>query len=177
MTKEAITQHLTKNHEDFIQYLKSLSEADFSKSPAEKWNAGQQLDHIVRSVQPMVMAFRLPTLILGWYFGKSSRPSKTYEELVAKYNAKLQAGGRASSRFVPPPSVSMAQRDVLCRKLTGLIETLNRRVLAIEENQLDALILPHPLLGKVTLREMLYFSIYHVEHHHEITKRNLDSLA
>jgi hypothetical protein len=25
--------------------------------------------------------------------------------------------------------------------------------------------LPHPLLGKLTLREMLYFTAYHADHH------------
>jgi hypothetical protein len=35
------------------------------------------------------------------------------------------------------------------------------------------LILPHPLLGKITIREMLYFTAYHVQHHENIIKRDL----
>jgi hypothetical protein len=42
---------------------------------------------------------------------------------------------------------------------------LARRIDRFSETQLDQLILPHPLLGKLTLREMLYFTIYHVQHH------------
>ena len=30
-----------------------------------------------------------------------------------------------------------------------------------QENDLDRYQLPHPLLGKLTIREMLYFAIYH----------------
>jgi len=41
------------------------------------------------------------------------------------------------------------------------------------EEDLDKLILPHPLLGKLTLREMMYFTIYHVQHHQRIVERNL----
>ena len=44
-------------------------------------------------------------------------------------------------------------------------------ILAIIKNEikdLDVYILPHPLLGKVTLREMLYFTIHHNEHHLEL---------
>ena len=33
------------------------------------------------------------------------------------------------------------------------------------EKQLDHFLLPHPLLGKITLREMLFFSAYHIQHH------------
>ncbi|MFN2437645.1 MAG: hypothetical protein ABR503_00495 [Chitinophagaceae bacterium] len=43
------------------------------------------------------------------------------------------------------------------------------------EEEIDRFVLPHPLLGKLTLREMMYFTIYHVEHHHKITIRNLET--
>jgi hypothetical protein len=33
--------------------------------------------------------------------------------------------------------------------------------------------LPHPLLGKLTLREMIYFTIYHVQHHHKLVQNQL----
>jgi len=45
------------------------------------------------------------------------------------------------------------------------VQALARRIDRFSETQLDQLILPHPLLGKLTLREMLYFTIYHVQHH------------
>ena len=40
----------------------------------------------------------------------------------------------------------------------------------ILEKDLDFYVLPHPLIGKLTLREMLFFCIYHVQHHHKITQ-------
>jgi hypothetical protein len=30
---------------------------------------------------------------------------------------------------------------------------------------MEIYLLPHPLLGKLTIREMLLFTIYHIEHH------------
>lgn len=41
-------------------------------------------------------------------------------------------------------------------------------------DELDKYILPHPLLGKLTIREMMYFTIYHVEHHKKLTERGLN---
>ena len=32
---------------------------------------------------------------------------------------------------------------------------------------LDRYLLPHPLLGKITLREMLYFTTFHIQHHQQ----------
>jgi hypothetical protein len=33
------------------------------------------------------------------------------------------------------------------------------------DEQLDSIILPHPLMGKMPVREMIMWTAYHVEHH------------
>jgi hypothetical protein len=53
------------------------------------------------------------------------------------------------------------------------VTTLNKRLKKYSEASLDELILPHPLLGKLTLREMLYFTIYHAGHHHHLIETAL----
>ena len=53
-------------------------------------------------------------------------------------------------------------QDAVDKQITRLSEKIDR----FSETELDQFILPHPLLGKLTLREMIYFTIYHVEHHH-----------
>ena len=40
------------------------------------------------------------------------------------------------------------------------------------EKDLDKYKLPHPLLGKLTVREMLFFTIYHNEHHLKAMLKN-----
>jgi uncharacterized damage-inducible protein DinB len=50
---------------------------------------------------------------------------------------------------------------------------LNRKIDKISEEDLDKHILPHPLIGKTTIREILYFTIYHVQHHQKAIKENL----
>jgi len=34
-----------------------------------------------------------------------------------------------------------------------------------QDENLDEYLLPHPLLGKLTIREMLFFTLYHDQHH------------
>jgi hypothetical protein len=41
------------------------------------------------------------------------------------------------------------------------------------EKDLETLWMPHPILGKITAREMIHFVIYHAEHHVAATKRRL----
>lgn len=164
MTKEIIIKKLQSNHNEFIDQMLSMRESDFTFSVNDKWTAGQQFEHIYLSVSPLTKALLLPAFLLKLIFGKANRPSKDYETLVKKYHDKLEKGGAASGRFVPK-QISYQQRDELTRRLLKTVMQLCKTVDRFSEAEMDILILPHPLLGKLTLREMLYFTMYHVEHH------------
>jgi hypothetical protein len=172
MDKQEIRNKLQDNHKKLAELIVSLNANDFLFAPEGKWNAGQQLDHIYRSVAALNMGLALPKFIIRLYVGKANRPSKDYEALVAKYKLKLDAGGRAVGRFVPKP-VKPDQKEKLKDKLLKVVDCLCKKIERYNEKQLDYYILPHPLLGKLTIREMLYFTIYHAEHHQKITLRNL----
>jgi hypothetical protein len=173
MFREEIISELKSNYQDFTGYLLSLEENEFMYAAVGKWTAGQQMEHLIRSIKPLNTALKLPSFLLKIIFGKSNRPSKDFDSLVARYKSKLVAGGQASGRFLPAP-VDFARRTMLARNLFQLVERLCLIIRSYNEDQLDRLILPHPLLGKVTIREMLYFTIYHAEHHKNNTARNLE---
>ncbi|MFY9310399.1 MAG: DinB family protein [Bacteroidia bacterium] len=173
MNKQEIIQSLTKKHNDFISLIEKLDDKQFMFAPTSKWTAGQQLDHIYRSVSPVLIAFRLPAFVPSLLFGKANRPSRGYDELIQKYHSKLAGGGAASGRFVPK-AVQLHQKKRLNSDLLKTIHALGKQVERCSEEKLDKYILPHPLLGKLTFREMLYFTLYHVEHHHKLVIKNLE---
>ncbi len=175
MDKTSLPNFLQNQHTAFLHAIRDLSDADFMVANNGKWTAGQQTEHIVRTLGPVASAFGLPAWALRLIFGKANRPSRTYEALVEKYQQKLVGGYQISSRFLPPP-VPLEQRETLARQVEKQVKQLQRRLLGFSENQLDTLLLPHPLLGKLTLREMLYFAAYHVEHHHKQVQQNLKTL-
>jgi DinB superfamily len=170
MNKPEIIAALSKNVDLFNQHIALLNKEQFESTPGGKWSAGQNLDHLYRSIKPLNQAYALPGFILKLMFGKANRPSKTFDELVAKYKNKLAAGGRASGRFIPPV-VLFADKEALIIKYNRQKEKLIQKTNGWSEEKLDQYILPHPLLGKLTLREMLYFTIYHNTHHIEILQR------
>ncbi|HNR73411.1 MAG TPA: DinB family protein [Cyclobacteriaceae bacterium] len=170
--KPELTTTLLTNHQEFQSYLAGLNAEQLVISKNNKWSAVQQLEHICLSVQPVRLAFTLPKFLLRALFGKANRASRTYTELISKYKAKLQAGGRTSGRFIPATSnVKNYQR--LNVRLTKEVKGLAAKINRFSEAELDLYILPHPLLGKLTLREMICFTCYHVQHHQELTKQNL----
>jgi len=172
MDKNQIISLLNNSHQNFAHFLASLDAQNFLFAPEGKWSAGQQLSHIIKSVAPVNMAMQLPLFIIKWKFGVANRPSKTYEALVAKYNDKLQAGGRATAQFIPP-IVAFSEKEQLLHKLNTLNKKLCSKVNSATETTLDIYILPHPLLGKLTLREMLYFTAYHAQHHQALIQQAL----
>ncbi|MEN9299782.1 MAG: hypothetical protein RLZZ429_2095 [Bacteroidota bacterium] len=176
MEREALAQLLQQNYLHVIEQIRNLNDRELLHAPKDKWNALQQLDHLIKSVAPVNMAIGLPKFVISWRFGVANRPSRSYDALVDRYHIKLQAGGRASGAFVPPIQVDPADKEVLLRKLHSLVEKLARKTLKQSEVSLDRYILPHPLLGKLTLREMLYFTAYHASHHGKNIEHGLISL-
>jgi hypothetical protein len=96
--------------------------------------------------------------------GKSNREGRSYDELIERYQAKLANGSKASGAFIPN-KVDLKKGQKLKEKLKNEVLNLCLSIEKISEEDLDYYVLPHPILGKLTLREMLYFTIYHVKHH------------
>lgn len=174
MTREEIRTQLNERHRQFARLISGLSDTDYLYAPEGKWTAGQQMEHIYLSVSPLGMLRLLPGFVLKRKFGTANRPSRSYDEVVAKYKRKLEEGGVASERFKPRP-VALAEKARAEKQMLRAVKKLDRALQRYSEAQLDLYILPHPLLGKLTLREMMYFTLYHVQHHEAITLRNLES--
>lgn len=174
MNKTEIIIQLQTNHQQFADYIASLSTPEFLHQKDGKWTPAQHADHIVKSISPVAMALGLPRIAPRLLFGKSKRVGRNYDALVEKYKEKLSQGGKASGRFVPR-EVSIQEQRLLPKAIMYYTNKLCKLIENIDEHDLDTYLLPHPLLGKLTFREMLFFTDYHVKHHFEIAKRDVGS--
>ena len=174
MDTQHIISELTLHHDAFVAKLESLSDQDFIRQAGNKWTAGQQLEHIIKSVKPIDKAFSLPLFVLKMKFGTTDRSNKTYADLVAEYLEVLKENQDyvLPEQFAPeqiPPHIKHKKM----KELVHLIKSINRSIGKIADIHLNTHILPHPVMGKLTLREMLYFTIYHVQHHDAQILENL----
>ncbi|GMN07445.1 DinB family protein [Croceitalea sp. MTPC5] len=175
MIKKDITDLMTQNHQTFIQTLADLSETDFEQVPKGKWCAGQQLDHIIKSVKPVNRAFGIPKYVLAEKFGKAKRPSRTYKVLVTDYLKTLEENPNyILTKDFAPEKIDAKNRNEQLDYLRSLIQHLNEGIAMYSEEELDSYMLPHPVMGKFTLRELLYFTMYHVKHHEKQIHKNLE---
>jgi DinB family protein len=175
MNNQTIIHQLTENYASFIDYINSLSPAEYSFSAPNKWNAAQQLEHTVLCVKPLVQVFSMDKIALKQTFGSTDKPGRTYDGLLGEYLVKLNDGGKAPERFVPK-TTAPEQRAALCETLNKSIEDLCSKIETFSDQELDTLQIPHPLLGNITLREMLYNAIYHVKHHQAQIEENLKGM-
>ena len=172
MNKQAISSALTNHHRSFIDYINELTPEDYLYSHEEKWTAGQQVAHMVLCVKPLVQVFSMDKATIRQNFGQPAGPGRSYEDLKAKYKEKVKEGGKAPDRFVPE-AVSADQKELLGESLAKLIGDLCAKMERLTEAELDELCIPHPLLGNLSMREMLLNAVHHVQHHHEQTRQNL----
>jgi hypothetical protein len=114
------------------------------------------------------MALRQPRLVLRLLFGKARKPSRSFTHLRDDYRAVLAKGaqaGRFGPRETVPPADPAAAYDRLLGKWQRLRPNLSDAIRRWDESALDYYRMPHPLLGKLTVREMLFFTLYHIGHH------------
>lgn len=174
MDKQELKEALVKSHQELISHVLGLSEEQFEYScEGQKWNAGQEVLHIIKSVKALNKALSVPKLALRLTFGTSNRPTREYEQVVAKYKARLEEGNIVTTPPFEPEPITFDDRQALTSKLTDKVDELISRLNKFNERDLDKYVIPHPLLGKMPLREMFYFTIYHVGHHLANNRRNL----
>ena len=163
MNGQKIIAELRQKHQHFMEFIDSLSQEEFETNVRGKWSAGQQMEHILKSVLPLARALENKAFIIN-KFGESNRDSVHYDVLIHQYKEKLAQGGKATSQFLPE-SVKWDKKKDIMSQLVEQIEKIAVAIPEYSEDELDTLQLPHPLLGLLTIREMLYFTNYHVHHH------------
>ncbi|MCC6318008.1 MAG: DinB family protein [Gemmatimonadaceae bacterium] len=149
-------------------YWNAMPDEEFVAPFGVAWSPADHVRHLTGTVRAVSQGMRVPRLILRVVFGWSRVVSRPYDQLVSMYHARLQAGGQAG-RFAPAPRSVVGdpahyRRELLARHHAE-VHALAARTMRWTRRQVDSVRLPHPLLGRLTVREMLLFTLYHNQHH------------
>jgi hypothetical protein len=149
-------------------YLSTLPDGAFFAPQGAAWSPARHVRHLQGSTEPLVLALRLPRWMLGLRFGHHHGRSRSFDEIRQVYQDHLARGADAG-RFTPsaeaPPGDPPARRAEIMRQWTAASVGLQNALERWPEEALDRHRLPHPILGMLSVREMLSFTVYHTAHH------------
>jgi hypothetical protein len=169
-TSRALAAEARRIHEESAQYWAAYAVDEFFRRPApDIWAPVDQVRHLTRAVRAASSGFGLPRLALLALFGRARQPSRSFDALRTHYEAALARGGRAGKPFIPLPVEPSRQNEAgRARIMVHHAEAIDAFARALErwpDSALDRYRLPHPLLGKLTLREIAHFTLLHNIHH------------
>ena len=172
MDKQEIYLKLVEQHQELKTYVSNLSDTALLQQKEGKWSALQNIDHLLKSLQIVNRAVRKPAFLLRRLFGKPNRAARTYDELVQRYREKsAQATIPPPERFAARQATALHREEVL-RQYDKEAQKFFKFVKRVKDAKLDGTLVPHPLLGKLILRELLYFMHFHTGHHLEAIKKS-----
>jgi hypothetical protein len=178
-SKEELSQALHTVNTALTNFGDGLSPEKFFAHPPEVWSVGDNIQHLILSVSPIVKAVLIPREKLSKRFGLADRPSRPYAAIRDEYKQGLQMGVVAPPEYQPaadalPPDPHLAQAQILTN-WRGVSGQLTHFLDAWTETELDTYQVPHLLMGLLTMREMLFFTLYHNFHHLEDAKRLVEA--
>lgn len=161
-----------------LEFWAGLDPDRFAAPLGEAWSPAENVRHLIKSTTPVTRALSMPRMALGLMFGKSERGSSSFDELRERYRARLAEGADAG-KYAPDPEKAPDDRTAWQRELVGSCRDAVRALaLAAEgwsEDDLDKYRIPHPLIGNLTVREMLFFTLYHHDHHRQNVTRRMNT--
>jgi len=164
MNKKEIIDNLKKSHSALWEIAILLPNPTISING--KWSVTENVEHINIALARVTNFLALPKSSIQSTYGLTERTSTSYETIIKVFKNALENGVKATAEFIPQLKPVTNIGELVSNgeeRVNALISTLKNW----SEEELDMFNCPHPFLGKVTVREILYFSIYHVQHHTE----------
>lgn len=178
MNKQECISLLHNSHNELYRWIDSHPDDKFEYSPTQgKWTTAQHIDHLIKAINALSKAMSMPKFILKYKFGACNRPERSLEEMKAKYYNKLEVVDttefNSNGRFAPR-SLSNSQKQQTIRELKATVDKLIKKSSSWSEASLSKYVLPHPALGRMTVRELLMFTSFHTQHHLDNLKSNYE---
>lgn len=168
MNKSEIITNLNSAHSIFWET--ALLKPNATISINGKWSINQNVDHINIALSRLNNYLALPKSSIESNFGLSNRVSHSNEEFVKTYLNALANGVKTTAPYIPESNLETNSKELVDQG-KKVLEAFVSNLQNWSEEELERYNCPHPILGKITVREILYFTIYHAQHHHETIKK------
>ena len=172
-----ITTALQAQSMEFQNLLSSIPASTFFDGSSEKWSVAHHVQHITSANNRITQGLLNPNLLPK---REPVTPSKDLEGLKNTYLNALQATPleklqQLGSRVTLEEQTDLeAHKSQMIAGFSNCIASMTKAIETFDEENLETLGMPHPLLGLISSREMLLFAVYHNTHHHNGIKKLLE---
>jgi hypothetical protein len=156
---------------DIETYFLSIPAAEFFGGDMAHWGPAHHLSHLTLGHVRVGRAFGAPAALPAHPTG-ASRPFAAIREAYVTGLPKAPPEWLANNPLKPRLAEGATQPQVVA-DYTGAAERLRAAAAAWSEADADARVVPHPLLGALSAREMLFFFVLHDRHHLDGVRRRL----
>jgi hypothetical protein len=173
-TAAEIADALEARHASSVAYWSTFDTAAFHRPFGTAWSPADNVRHLTTTMRAVTRGLLLPRIVLFLKFRRPDRPSRRYAEVRDAYRARLAQGGTAGRfgpRPRPEPADPEAERATVMQYHALAVQGIRDATSRWSEQALDRRQLPHPLMGPLSVREMLLFTLYHNQHHVDNVRR------
>jgi hypothetical protein len=164
-TIPTINKRIIDTSQEVISWLDNQDTEKWNRGPEGKWDTSQHISHLIKTADMVTKGLSIPKIMLRWKFGKTNRPLRDSAAIIEKYRSKL-AKTPPGTTFAASAGVSNTDKKEVIQQYTHSITQLNQTIdKSWSESALDKHLLPHPLMGRMPVRELLmWVSLHHIHH-------------
>jgi uncharacterized damage-inducible protein DinB len=175
-SKLEISTTLNQQKLELQKLLLSIDPEKFFDGSSEHWSVAHHLQHLTSAIGRVAGGLANPSVLPA----REPSASKTFEDLKQSYlsalastpSEKLSAmGSRVTLEEYENPQ---AYKTQMISTIDAAIVNFNTALENFPESQLEESGMPHPLLGLISSREMVFFTVYHNTHHRDRILRLLE---
>lgn len=155
---------LVKITEEYHNILINLKEEEATAQVDDKWSPNEHIIHLILSISPIIKALKLPKFQLKLMFGTRKGNSCEYEEVESMYLKALGEGLKAPKEYIPTANKFASNKELYDSWLSKT-KDFERLINRLDESDLNKIVLPHPALGKLTISELIHFTLIHTKMH------------
>lgn len=171
MKKAEIINIINEKVDNLLDWLEDHDDIQFEISNRpNKWTTGQHVDHLIKSMTHLATAFTLPKFFLKYKFGTNNRNERTYKETYDRYIHTLATENIVPGKRYQPAIIKNDQKKSKLLELDCARKKIISKIKKYSEKDMSTYLIPHPAIGRLTIREILYFTAFHAEHHHKTLK-------
>jgi hypothetical protein len=174
VTHEEIIASLERSARTVVDTFSAIPDATFFDGDSDHWAPAHHLVHLTRA-----SAFVAQALRAGGLPSHATGVSRTFAEIRDLAGTSLSATPKdrlleMGRKIVLPVGAGKAEVvDAFATASTAFREA----AATWSEEALDRHLMMHPLMGPLTVREMLFFFVVHEQHHRKGVLRRLEAQA